>query len=129
MKISYDPDADAAYIEVKAETADHTLKIDDDTLLDVNKKEELVGVELLFVKKDRPELLQDLFGVLEFKKYTEMTIDEEKLLSLKWFKRILSKQKSIQEFRNLRKRVKEKLTVKDILSEIQIHRKKAALLS
>ncbi|MBI5064720.1 DUF2283 domain-containing protein [Candidatus Woesearchaeota archaeon] len=89
MKASYDPDADAAYIQLKEGKVNHTKKINDNTLLDVNKKGDVLGVELLFVKENKPRILRDLFGVLKFKKYTRLVIDTEKVLSLSWLKKIM----------------------------------------
>jgi len=58
MKISYDPDADAMYIELREDEVDHTKELDENTIIDYNKKNEVIGVELLFVKERNPDLLK-----------------------------------------------------------------------
>ena len=60
MKIRYDPDADAMYIRLSDEEIDKTLKIDDNTILDYDKKGQLVGIEILFVKERMPTLLKEI---------------------------------------------------------------------
>ena len=59
MKIRYDPEADAMYINVREEKIDHTQEIDDNTIIDFNKKGEVIGVEILFVKERNPNLLKE----------------------------------------------------------------------
>ncbi|MBI2147643.1 DUF2283 domain-containing protein [Candidatus Woesearchaeota archaeon] len=59
MKIRYDPDADAMYIKLREENVDHTSEIDDTTVVDFNKKGQVIGVELLFVKEKNPNFLKD----------------------------------------------------------------------
>jgi len=54
MEIIYDSEADAIYIKlIKLEVAE-TKKIDDNTVLDYDKKGNVIGVELLFVKERIP---------------------------------------------------------------------------
>jgi len=60
MKIRYDPDADAMYIILIEGEIDHTKEVDKNTILDFNKKGEVVGVEILFVKERNPNLLKEL---------------------------------------------------------------------
>ena len=60
MKIRYDPDADAMYIRLSDEEIDKTRKIDDNTILDYDKKGQLVGIEILFVKERMPTLLKEI---------------------------------------------------------------------
>ena len=60
MKIEYDPDADAMYITLKEEDVDCTKEIDPNTLMDLNKKGEVIGIELLFVKERNPDLLRHI---------------------------------------------------------------------
>ncbi|MBU1975306.1 MAG: DUF2283 domain-containing protein [Nanoarchaeota archaeon] len=57
MKISYDSDADAMYIRFSDEDIDHSKKMDDFTILDVNKKGEVIGLEILSVKERNPKML------------------------------------------------------------------------
>ena len=58
MKISYDSDADAMYIELRDDEVDHTKELDENTIIDYNKKNQVIGVELLFVKERNPDLLK-----------------------------------------------------------------------
>ena len=59
MKIKYDPEADAMYIILKDDKVDHTKEIDENTILDFNKNNQVIGMELLFVKERNPEILKD----------------------------------------------------------------------
>lgn len=47
MKITYDKKVDAMYIKLKVGNYDHTKKVTDDILVDVNKKGEILGLEIL----------------------------------------------------------------------------------
>lgn len=47
MKITYDKKVDAMYIKLKVGSYDHTKKVTDDILVDVNKKGEILGLEIL----------------------------------------------------------------------------------
>jgi uncharacterized protein YuzE len=60
MKMHYDPDADAMYIELVKSEVEKTKKIDENTLLDYDKKGNVIGVEILFVKERMPEFLEDV---------------------------------------------------------------------
>lgn len=60
MKIRYDPDADAMYITLIDDEVDHTQEIDENTIVDFNKKGQVIGVELLFVKERNPAILKEL---------------------------------------------------------------------
>lgn len=59
MKIRYDSEADAMYINLREDKIDHTQEIDDNTIIDFNKKGEVIGVEILFVKERNPNLLKE----------------------------------------------------------------------
>jgi uncharacterized protein YuzE len=59
MKIRYDPDADAMYITLREDEVDHTKELDENTIIDYNKENEVTGVELLFVKENNPGLLKE----------------------------------------------------------------------
>jgi len=61
MKITYDSDADAMYIylDEKAEV-ERTKEIDRDMIVDYDKKGNIIGVEFLFVREKRPELLKQI---------------------------------------------------------------------
>lgn len=60
MEMKYDPDADAAYIRVKKGKFHHTKKLDDNTILDLDKDGNVLGIELLFVKETNPLLAKEL---------------------------------------------------------------------
>ena len=60
MKIKYDEEADAMYIRFIDEPVDQTKEIDENTIIDLNKQGEIIGIELLFVKERKPELLKIL---------------------------------------------------------------------
>ena len=49
MKIRYDSEADAAYIKIGKGSVDRTRKISDHILVDVDRKEKVLGIELLFI--------------------------------------------------------------------------------
>jgi len=54
MEIRYDPDADAMYIEFsKVEWASNK-KIDDNTIIDLDKNGKIIGIELLSIKNRIP---------------------------------------------------------------------------
>ena len=58
MKISYDPDADAMYIQLRDVKSDYTKEVAEDIIIDYTKSGEIVGVELLFVKEKNPDVLK-----------------------------------------------------------------------
>ena len=60
MKIRYDPDADAVYIKLSDEKVETTREVDDNTILDYDKRGRLIGIELLFVKERMPHLLKEI---------------------------------------------------------------------
>ncbi|MEK6967006.1 MAG: DUF2283 domain-containing protein [Nanoarchaeota archaeon] len=70
MKIRHDPEADAMYIYVKKSEIDSTIKIDSTTLIDIDKKGEIVGIELLSVKDRNPKLI----GALRAKNMLQKTV-------------------------------------------------------
>ena len=47
MKITYDKKVDAMYIRLRTGIYDHTKKVTDDILVDVSKKGEVLGLEIL----------------------------------------------------------------------------------
>lgn len=51
MKITYDKEANALYIELKQGKFDKNRKIDDFTILDLDKDGNILGIELLDVNK------------------------------------------------------------------------------
>jgi len=54
MEISYDKQADAMYIEFRKGEFAKNKKIDDFTIIDVDKKGNILGIELLYVSKRIP---------------------------------------------------------------------------
>ncbi|MBN2454030.1 DUF2283 domain-containing protein [Candidatus Woesearchaeota archaeon] len=55
MRIDYDEDADAMYIYLREGEFGHNKVIDDRTIMDYDKKGELLGIELLQVSKRMPK--------------------------------------------------------------------------
>ena len=60
MKIKYDPSVDAVYIKLDDSEIVSTKKLDNRTIIDFDKKGNVVGVELLFVKERNPDFLRKL---------------------------------------------------------------------
>ncbi len=60
MKARYDPDADAMYIRVKNGKSHVSKEIDENTIIDLDENGDLIGIELLFVKKRKPWLIKEL---------------------------------------------------------------------
>ncbi len=68
MNITYDKKVDAMYIKLKKGSYDHTKKVTDDILVDVSKKGEVLGLEVLDASKNignmKPErVVIDFAGV------------------------------------------------------------------
>ncbi|MBS3127942.1 DUF2283 domain-containing protein [Candidatus Woesearchaeota archaeon] len=55
MEINYDKDADALYIEFRKGNFAKNKKIDDFTIIDIDKEGNLLGIELLRVSKRIPK--------------------------------------------------------------------------
>jgi len=54
MKITYDKEADAMYVELTEKKFSKCKKIDDNTILDLDKEGNVIGIELLFVSERLP---------------------------------------------------------------------------
>ncbi len=54
MEISYDKEADAMYIEFRKGIFAKNKKIDDFTIIDLDKEDNILGIELLTVSKRIP---------------------------------------------------------------------------
>lgn len=54
MKITYDPKADALYIQFQDGSVGKTKKIDDGILIDVDKEGRLFGLEIIGVSERMP---------------------------------------------------------------------------
>jgi len=55
MKITFDKEADAMYIEFSSGEFASNKKIDDETIIDLDEKGNLLGIELLNVSKRAPK--------------------------------------------------------------------------
>lgn len=55
MEITYDKDADAMYIELRKGEFAKNRKVDDFTILDLDEKGNVLGIELLDVSKRLPK--------------------------------------------------------------------------
>ncbi|MBI2045728.1 DUF2283 domain-containing protein [Candidatus Pacearchaeota archaeon] len=51
MKITFDKEADAVYIEISGEDFFNNRKIDNETIIDLDKNGKIIGIELLNVSK------------------------------------------------------------------------------
>ncbi len=51
MKITYDKDADAMYVELADKKYHKSKEIDRNTILDLDQEGNVIGIELLFVSK------------------------------------------------------------------------------
>ncbi len=51
MKITFDKEADAMYIEISDEKFSKNKKIDNETIIDLDKNGKIIGIELLNVSK------------------------------------------------------------------------------
>jgi len=60
MKITYDADADAMYIYIVDRDVFKTKKINDNTLVDLDEEGNIIGMEILFVKKRMPDFLDEV---------------------------------------------------------------------
>jgi uncharacterized protein YuzE len=52
MKITYDKNVDALYIELKAGAYDRTKKVTGDIFVDINKRGRILGIEILDASKN-----------------------------------------------------------------------------
>lgn len=64
MKITFDKEADAIYIEFSSEEFDSNKKIDDETIIDLDKNGQIIGIELLNVSK---RIAKDFLSDIRFK--------------------------------------------------------------
>ena len=55
MKITFDKEADAVYIEFSSGEFASNKKIDDDTIIDLDKDGKILGIEILSVSKRIPQ--------------------------------------------------------------------------
>jgi len=64
MEITYDKEADAVYIEFDSGEFASNKKIDDDTIIDLDKNGKILGIELLNVSK---RMSKDFFSDIRVK--------------------------------------------------------------
>lgn len=55
MKITYDKEADAMYIEFTSQEFAKNQKIDNETIIDLDKENRIIGIELLNISKKFPK--------------------------------------------------------------------------
>ncbi len=55
MKIIFDKEADAVYLEFASGEFDSNKRIDDNTIIDLDKNNNILGIELLSVSKRIPK--------------------------------------------------------------------------
>ncbi|HLC56381.1 MAG TPA: DUF2283 domain-containing protein [Candidatus Nanoarchaeia archaeon] len=55
MEITYDKDADAIYIEFSNAEFSKNKKIDEQTIIDIDKNDQIIGIEILDVSKRIPK--------------------------------------------------------------------------
>ena len=60
MKLQYDNKADAVYITLRQAEVAHTKKVDTNTILDYDNKGQIIGIELLFVTENNPDLIKEI---------------------------------------------------------------------
>jgi uncharacterized protein YuzE len=65
MKVTYDPQADAVYIALKAITIERTSALDEGTVIDYDVEGEVVGVEILHASRRIDNPLTVEFTVIE----------------------------------------------------------------
>ena len=65
MKIRYDKDADAIYIKFRDGEYEVSKEVDEDVILDFDKKDKLIGIEILDVSEKIPakNFMDVTFGV------------------------------------------------------------------
>ena len=69
MKIEYDPEVDALYIELRDVYADHSIDIEEGVSVDIDADGHIVGLEILDASESLKESLSHMeFGELSFKK-------------------------------------------------------------
>ena len=55
MRVTYDPGADAMYVKLTSEKFSKNRVIDRNTILNLDKDGNVIGIELLFVSKHLPK--------------------------------------------------------------------------
>ena len=69
MKIEYDPEVDALYIELRDVYADHSIDIEEGVSVDLDADGHIVGLEILDASERLKESLSHMeFGERSFKK-------------------------------------------------------------
>ena len=57
MRLTYDSEADALYFSITSREVHQTKHVDENTLVDLDKEGNVIGVEVLFVKERMPEFI------------------------------------------------------------------------
>ncbi len=60
MKLQYDNKADAVYITLRQAEEKKKKKVDTNTILDYDNKGQIIGIELLFVTENNPDLIKEI---------------------------------------------------------------------
>ncbi|MBI2631392.1 DUF2283 domain-containing protein [Candidatus Pacearchaeota archaeon] len=60
MKITYDKDADAIYVQLSDKKFSKCKEIDRNTILDIDEEGNVIGIELLFVSKRFQKIPQNI---------------------------------------------------------------------
>lgn len=63
MKITYDKDADAMYVQLTDKKFSRCKEIDRNTILDLDEEGNVIGIELLFVSKRFPQRIPTSIAV------------------------------------------------------------------
>ena len=60
MKMEYDKDADALYIKLKNGKIKSTMEVDENTIIDLDESNNIIGIEILFIKERNPNFIKKL---------------------------------------------------------------------
>lgn len=63
MKITYDQKVDAVYVRLRVGHYDHTKKVTDSILVDVSKKGEVLGLEILDASRNIGKIRKEKIAV------------------------------------------------------------------
>jgi len=63
--IEYDPAADTSYVRIRRDKVSDTIELDDNLIIDLNERGELIGLEILNFSKTKIDLNQIILQGLE----------------------------------------------------------------